>query len=233
MDSFKVWVNGSPVCPNVFRKAVVGDRNVTEDLRRFGMSDAQIFGDADVTDDQKSALGNLKVANRSLYDFDIAEIAYWDQSFPAGQEIAVEHRYAPAVGKTWASVATDGSFDGLNASSSAGERLGLRRNEACLDDRTKRAILNRIDETAANRPESLYVNLHNVEYILSTGRNWKGPIGQFTLRVEKDKPEQIVSLCFPGKPSKVSPTVYEFREKDFVPQGRLVVDFYTVSRSVE
>ncbi len=71
-------------------------------------------------------------------------------------------------------------------------------------------------------------NVKNVEYILGTGRNWKGPIGTFTLRIEKETPDEIISLCFSGKPKKISPTVYEFYKRDFVPPYRLVVFFYGV-----
>lgn len=72
------------------------------------------------------------------------------------------------------------------------------------------------------------VMLNDVEYVLGTGRNWKGPIADFTLRIEKDSPEQFVSLCFPGRAKRVSPTVLEFSHTDFVPQDKLVVYFYTV-----
>ncbi len=78
----------------------------------------------------------------------------------------------------------------------------------------------------------VYVTLHDVEYILGTGRNWKGPIGVFTLRIEKDSPDQLVSLCLPGELRKVDSTSYEFTSKDFVPQDKLVIYFYDVGPDV-
>lgn len=97
--------------------------------------------------------------------------------------------------------------------------------DMCLDDITKRAIQNRIKaRMALARPTSL--TFSDVEYILGTGRNWEGPIGKFTLRIRKETPDELVSLCFPGKPTKISPTVLEFHQKDFVPPDRLVVYFY-------
>lgn len=76
--------------------------------------------------------------------------------------------------------------------------------------------------------KSVNVVLEQVAYILGTARNWKGPIAEFTLRIKKQKPSDFVSLCFPGKPVKISQTVYEFHQTDFVPPDTLVVYFYTI-----
>lgn len=86
-----------------------------------------------------------------------------------------------------------------------------------------------IDDLA--RAENVARQLEDVEYILGTGRNWKGPIADFTLRIEKARPDDIVSLCFPGQPRRVSPTVLEFHEVNLVPQDRLVVYFYSTDGS--
>jgi len=53
------------------------------------------------------------------------------------------------------------------------------------------------------------------------------------LRLVKERPDEFVSVCFPGKPDKISPTVYEFYQKDFVPQDTLVVYFYRVLTPLE
>jgi hypothetical protein len=74
--------------------------------------------------------------------------------------------------------------------------------------------------------------LNRVEYILGTDHNWKCPIGEFKLRLKKETPEEIVSVCFPGQPEKPSPTIYEFTEKNFVPGDRLVVYFYHVDKEL-
>jgi hypothetical protein len=67
---------------------------------------------------------------------------------------------------------------------------------------------------------------------LGTGRNWKGPIGEFKPRLKKGIPEEIVSACLPGQPKKLSPTLYEFTERNFVPDDRLVVYFYDVDKDM-
>ena len=86
-----------------------------------------------------------------------------------------------------------------------GYAVGDSSDEACLDERTKRALENKHMAFAADNgnPEDILEFFQDVEYILGTGRNWKGPIGQFTLRIVKETPDTIVSLCFPGKPKKL------------------------------
>ena len=71
------------------------------------------------------------------------------------------------------------------------------------------------------------VMLDEVEYILGTGRNWKGPISDFTLDIVKVTPDQIVSLCFPGKATRVDDLTLRFQHKNFVPPDRLLVYFYS------
>jgi hypothetical protein len=228
MATFKVWVNGHLVQKEVDTKAVIGDRDITAQLRELGLSDEQIFQGVDLTRDQQAALKKLNEEKRALLQskWKVAETAFWQQTFPAGKEVVVEHSYRPAVGYLYSAPYQKG-FGYVHDLPSA-QREGKTDN-VCLDDVTKWGIEKQIKAQVAQDPELVYVFLHDVEYILATGRNWKGPMGKFTLRIKKQAPDQIVSLCFPGKPKKVSPTVYEFVEKDFVPPDKLVVYFYDVT----
>ena len=46
-----------------------------------------------------------------------------------------------------------------------------------------------------------------MSYVLSTGANWSGPIGHFSLTVDKGVPENFVSFCGQGV-KKVGPTTF-------------------------
>jgi Domain of unknown function (DUF4424) len=61
-----------------------------------------------------------------------------------------------------------------------------------------------------------------IGYVLSSGRNWRGPIKDFRLVVDKGKPENMVSFCMNGV-KKISPTQFEVRRKNFEPKGDLEV----------
>lgn len=220
--SFTVRVDGRLVPTASARKAVVGDHDVTAELRELGLSDEQIFSTFHLTRDQRAALEKLDGGKAGHLDWKVAETLFWRQSFPAGKEVVVEHAYAPIAGGSFTIPYRAGFEDVSDV-----EKLGITHG-VCLDDATRRAIENRVKAYAAKAVKGVKVDNRDIEYILGTGRNWKGPIGKFTLRIEKKSPDQFISLCFPGKPRKVSPTVYEFIHKDFVPPDRLIVAFYNV-----
>ncbi|MGO9566561.1 MAG: DUF4424 family protein [Desulfomonilaceae bacterium] len=237
--TFKVLANGHPVPTQFFRRAVVGDRDVTAQLLKIGLSDKQIYGDSRLTKDQLAAVTKLDEGKAELLPYGfwpgwkVAETAFWQQSFPAGKETVIEHTYKPAVGRMPGCILYD-TADLRNTTTieipTANEESG---KDVCLDEVTRRAIEKQVKAYAESFPPpkglvSVYANLKHIEYVLSTGRNWKGPIGDFKLRIKKEAPNQIVSLCFPGKPKLISPTVYEFVEKDFVPPDKLIVYFYMV-----
>ncbi len=220
---FSIQADGKHISTYSNRSAVYKGKDITEALRKIGLSDSQIFetfGDCKANygeetiscglpDEQKSKIDKL-IGRRSgepkfwVAPWEIAVSAFWEQTFPAGREIEVTHEYKPLVGKQ------NSPFIG---------------SDGCPDEGSGRAVEKQIN--AANRPPP-YGFTDEVEYILGTGRNWKGPIGNFRLLIEKKYPEEIVSLCFPGKGRKLSPTLIEFSQKNYIPQDRLVVYFVFV-----
>lgn len=55
-----------------------------------------------------------------------------------------------------------------------------------------------------------------LSYIWSTGSNWSGPIGTFTLTVDKGAPDNLVSFCGDNV-EKISPTQFRMTATDFYP----------------
>lgn len=60
----------------------------------------------------------------------------------------------------------------------------------------------------------------SIEYILTTGANWPGPIKSFRLVIDKGAPENLVSFCGQGV-RKISPTQFELHASNFVPSSNL------------
>jgi hypothetical protein len=210
------------------RKAVIGDRDITEQLRKLGLSDEEIFFDV-AYEDLEPLLSKYKTIKEEYGNWwAISQTLFWEMNFPSGREIVVEHEYAPAIGGGFAVVYNQPNLKAEISNLWKSFTGKHDENEDCLEETTKRAIENRVKMAMSKGAEAVTVNYSSVEYILGTGRNWKGPIGEFRLRLVKEKPDQFVSVCFPGQPEKISPTVYEFYQKDFVPQDTLVVYFYTV-----
>jgi hypothetical protein len=153
----------------------------------------------------------------------------WQQSFPPGKETVVEHSYIPVAGGEYDYLDQHphGYMHGLFHTLFFWLTLPGNAYEACLDRKTARAIKRRV-EACAQSHARVAVFARDVEYILGTGRNWKGPIGKFVLRIEKDSPDHFIATCFPGWPKEVSPTVSEYVRNDFIPPDKLVVYFYYV-----
>lgn len=228
LNSFHIFVNGSAVTVNKNRVFLINNIDVTDKFKQIGLTDDQIFDplfgcmSSDV--EAYSAACNLSPEKISAIQkmqtggpWQIKETAYWEQTFPAGKGIDVVHEYEPFSGSYPYSSGALTEFDHPSKASV----------EACLDDKTVRAITTKKDN-AIKLGDVPSVGLHDVEYILGTGRNWKGPIKNFKLFIKKDSPDDIVSLCFPGKPKKTTPTTIEFSQSNFEPQDKLIVFFYHI-----
>ena len=277
---FTVSVNGHHVSTSNIVEATLKGRNITKRLREIGLSDAQIANHAgcrldgdrhevvvcDLTRRQHDILKKefeLEGLNPDSWwypEWKVNNTIVWKQTFPAGQDVVVEHTYTPFVGYSYTvceQPADRGEYIFDNAhipisSKSEEVYVGNKRknDEVCLSNSIRKAMENQVKALhAANgtkvsnirNPEWLndvdgpgwiYITEQDVAYILGTGRNWKGTIGKFILRVKKETPDQLVSLCFPGKPMRVDSTTYEFQQTNFVPQDKLLIYFYTVATKV-
>ncbi len=238
VTTFKAFVNGRQISNATTIKAIIGGRDVTWRLREIGLSDAEIQVGAgchvtqtgtivyDLTQHQKEMVMQLTGEKEACPSWTVASTLFWEQTFPAQKEVVVEHQYAPFVGIGYSAPYQQPHGYVTDIPAVEGE---TDKNRACLSSSTRKAIDKRIKAFVDGGEKLVYVTLHDVEYVLGTGRNWKGPIGKFTLRITKDSPDQFIALCFQGKPTKVNSNVYEFVQKGFVPQDRLVVYFYTVA----
>jgi hypothetical protein len=141
------------------------------------------------------------------------------QTFPAGRSVRVEHSYVPYLG---------GSVGGyLDRQYRKDEDFRARRTRYCIDD----AFLNGLDRRLrqGKTPENgLRYSEVWLSYILASGANWAGPIGDFRLVVDKGNPKSLVSFCGEGV-RKLDQTRFEMRKRDFEPKGNLdvlIVDFH-------
>ncbi|WP_400766628.1 DUF4424 domain-containing protein [Methylosinus sporium] len=127
---------------------------------------------------------------------------YWEQTFPAGREIVVEHAYAPSVG---GSVQT-----GVADKSRTPAEIEAYRTRYCPDKSFIAAVAAMTKKNGAPPPEQ------RIAYVLKTGANWAGPIGDFHLAVDKGDPAALVSFCETGV-TKTGPTRFEVHKTDFKP----------------
>ena len=236
MSSFSALVDGKPVATTRQRRAQLGTQDITQALRDAGLNDSQIFDNfANATPDgnqltagQRDSLSQLGALQDGLPTWQVAETRTWPQHFPAKTSVRIEHEYQPMLGTVYDAPYQKGfgNFTRLPVPNS--DNPSAAPAEACVDEGTQQAAERRIKKLIKGGAKIIWVTLEDVEYILGTGRNWKGPIGSFTLRLEKQSPDQLISLCFPGKPRREGNKTLIFQQQDYTPQDKLVVYFYTI-----
>jgi hypothetical protein len=130
------------------------------------------------------------------------------QTFPAGKVLSVEHSFHPSGGYIFGFA--NGSF--------GKDRDGRDVEQSLVHDYCVGPVLLRALKKAHDP------DLTQVHYILKTGANWKGPIGRFTLRIQKERATDKISVCLDGF-RKVDDKTFVLEKSSFVPTRDLLVGF--------
>lgn len=227
---FSTRVNGQPVNTQVEQRVVAAGIDRTQYLRDLGLPLAPHLG---ITNDALDRLPRdkwddlIRVGLAEIEEYDVGKgmqphlsarwalrtTFYWEQTFPAGAETVIEHRYRPSVGET----------AGTGFGSKDAERepwFAEYSRKYCLDKGFFAAVA-RARKDAKGEFGAPYTE-ERIDYILTTGANWSGPIGDFRLVVDKGHPDNLISFCGQGV-KKTAPTQFEMQKKDFRPEGNLSV----------
>ncbi|PIU58007.1 MAG: hypothetical protein COS89_02650 [Deltaproteobacteria bacterium CG07_land_8_20_14_0_80_38_7] len=154
----------------------------------------------------------FKIERKKNKDNSINIKYYWEQTFPANKFTKVFHRYQPVMGGWF--VCEPREDDSCETD------LTKFNNEYCVS----KDLGKWMKKTWASRSNGEYSSLlmlKNIVYILKTANNWSGPIKDFKLKIEKPSKNAKLSYCFPGSVDKNSPTTYEIKRKNFVPEKDL------------
>lgn len=222
---FRLWIDDRPVAAALERRAFLAGQDVTAELEEAGALDLLVPWSAKGYDEEAKALppDTLdRLRRRGLIaegedlnnpQWVLRNRYYWRQSFPVGTELRVRHAYRPFVGR-----ALLGRPSTLDARRVVGRHVGepaAIADRYCLDAPTRRALA---AVERRNPADPMPFDAAEIEYILTTARNWRGPIGRFRLTLDKGDPENILSLCWNGL-KKTGPTTFEAVATDFVPDN--------------
>jgi hypothetical protein len=219
---FRTTVDGKPVTLGSVRRAEVKGRDVTQRLAALGWPLDWFDGTGEVpgfikrlSPAQRAALLKEGLLRRGGEDpgelwpgWDLVTHITRKQLFPAGKTVEVTHRYVPLIG---------GSVGGaLNPEVRGGETLREYQRRYCVDQTFLAGFDRKL--AARRKPQEEFAAYGEIwiSYILRSGANWRGPIGDFRLVVDKGQPDNLVSFCMDGV-KKVSPTRFEVRHKNFEP----------------
>jgi hypothetical protein len=218
---FKTTVDGRPIALKIVEQAMFKGKDVSARLAALKVPlnprdqkiEAAIARTSKGDRDKLIADGLLRddgAGNDHYY------VALWSlrtsvtrrQTFPAKSTVAVEHEYAPLAG---------GSVGGgLSAQQRNTEWFKDEQRKYCID----REWLSSFDRLVKRKDGVDAYSEIWLGYVLKTGANWKGPIGDFRLVVDKGKPDSLVSFCAEGV-KKISPTQFEVRHADYTPKNDL------------
>lgn len=185
---FSVTVNGRKHQPKADVRAILHGLDVTDQLRELGVrlgDDLSFRSLIPVDLDAKAqtvlkAEGMLHPFFPELPGWDTRLRLYWEQTFPVGVQVEIEHAYTPFLGTE------NIGPENLDVASVA--------EAVCLDgERRQRA------RALLGKPGS---QVRNLDYVLSAGSNWKGPIRALVVTIEKQHEADVVTTCLPGLKSR-------------------------------
>ncbi|MBV8888486.1 MAG: DUF4424 domain-containing protein [Alphaproteobacteria bacterium] len=225
---FKTVANGRPVTTQVEQKVFAKGVDQTALLQQLGIPLAPQLPSTDAAldklpRDQWQKLVDLGLGYIDEYDdtgtgmkqhleprWTLKTTFYWQQTFPAHQELVIEHEYQPSVGD---------SVETLIGNPQFSEPEGYKQ-KYCTDPDFLAAAAQSWQR--ANRANARPDVEQRIDYILSTGANWAGPIADFTLVVDKGAPANLVSFCANGV-KKISPTQFQVHYTNFTPKSELAI----------
>lgn len=227
---FSARVNGAPVKAHVVQKVFARGADRTADLDRLKVPLAPHLPGTGkalsrLSPSARDEMRSLGLADIEKYSvgrgmrqllsprWTLTTTHYWEQTFPAGKELAVEHSYKPSLGVSVQTLL--GEPEAMKE-----DRLKEYMRKYCIDEDFMAAVERA--RQAARMQYGAPFSEERITYLLATEANRGQPIGDFRLVVDKGKTANLVSFCGDGV-KKIGPTRFEVRKTGFVPNADLHV----------
>jgi hypothetical protein len=226
---FETKVDGKRVDFTINQRAILGSQDVSSIIRSAGLP----LLPAGLDPARYSLLSNdlreqliqqgllLKSGtdeqDRQLYQpgWTVRTAAVWRQTFEPNRAVVVEHRYHTSLGISFDTILRKG----LRQNKAMASEVNRYREDYCISD----GFLASLDRLSGNAEANIAkIQERRISYVLKTGANWAGPIRDFKLTVDRQRPDRLVSFCL-GQTRTPSPTVTEFTAKNFTPRDDLKI----------
>jgi hypothetical protein len=140
---------------------------------------------------------------------------FWHERFPSGRTVVLDERYHPVTGQ---------SLFGASDLKPGDENGCYYLKTFCIDPSAQKSLSRMIAERTRRDPQNGgYITALTTDYVLSTGNNWKGPIGHLHLVLDKLDPGNLLSLCWDGALERIRPASFESTRESFAPKGDLKI----------
>ena len=211
VQAFTTTVDGSVVKPNVEQKALLGGKDETKTLQRYGIAlnpYAAYEALSRETESREAELRRIDLLDtHGNPTWSLKKSFYWQQRFPADRDVIVVHRYEPLVGGTVCTA----------LGTSAEPNQHAEYDKFCVDTQLVRAVKSRTKAGSVTEYCNASFSETWIDYVLTTGANWSGPIREFQLVVDKGDADNLVSFCGENV-HKIAPAQFEFTASNFVPK---------------
>ncbi|MFN3994670.1 MAG: DUF4424 family protein [Tabrizicola flagellatus] len=240
---FTATVDGRPVQVAIDRIAIIEDgydeenppskqydnpgRDVTANLQRLGIPltleiepvrDALLaLAPAQQAEAKSLGLAEFYPAGQgiSLEDevyagWSIVTRYHWTQTFPAGATVRISHSYTnrpPGGVFYWTHPPEDWQL--------------YFKEQYCIDEGTSKAMAKALVGSGGAEFGNTGT-AYNISYVLRTANSWAGPIGRFTLTLDKGDPRNVISLCADGV-RKTGPTTFVIEKTNYTPDRDLEI----------
>jgi hypothetical protein len=217
---FGVTVGGRKVPFAIEQRAFYQGRDVTRLLDELGAPLNVVAGENYKTLDALAGKARKALLAADLADeegeghlhphWTVKTKFYWTQRFAARSRVVIEHSYLPVTG---------GALFGDTEINPGPDATYFPAREYCIDPATMERARALLKTRRAKDDGTGLLTALTTDYILTTARNWQGPIGRFHLTLDKLKAENVLSLCWEGELKKTGATTFEANIKDFVPKN--------------
>ncbi len=260
-QSFKLWVNDKSVEYESEATATLKGKDITAilksnhiDIPTFGhfvdQLDSKFREVIDTTDfnrlskstrDHLVKTGIFDVEGAAWGKWTVHLQYHWTQRFPAHSTVHIRHEYTPVVGFTQITLT---EVEDRLAKITTGHSSNSDQDQDkllagfCADRPLLSTLARQLNESelqAKTYNEKLMAGTsypHWVDFILTSANTWQRPIEDFTLIIERPKPEHggrvLVSFCSPanGKVEKIDADHFQVHLTNFVPAAELHIGFF-------
>lgn len=242
--NFSISVQGNPIKYETVTRAMLKGQDISKQLQAAGIPlNPDLVAGKILLPDAKTApawqekakqLGFLDANNQPLWKKQT--VFFWTQNFPAQQEILIEHTYKPAAGMFYSAAQPAKPLSELmpETAQRIQDVFGINLENLTGKSDLTNWLAQRFQQ---NLKDTNGVNayFYNINYILTTGANWGGPIKNFSLTITKPADGVIAYNKFYDKRTANIDDYtnsISFFIKNFIPQRDLQIVFASASQLV-
>jgi hypothetical protein len=199
-------------------------KDITETLRKHNiplsapylsgvMEEGYLFHDKKMT----KRLHDMKLLDKEDKPiWSTQTIYYWDQYFEPKKTHEITHSYRPHTGSQFIQGSNPKTLNEITFS-----RKGYKWEDYNPDAAQTAALL----QLFKDKPQDHPYRFSEVQYILTTGANWKDPIKKFRLEVTPPDADSLVICKWPGEMKKTADGKYVVELTNFTPKEDLKILF--------